>query len=126
MYNIDLNWFILFSKAFTYEFIIFSRAKEEALRIKKKIEADINELEIELDRANKANAETAKAIKRAAANLLEVDTAVCEEAKARADIQDQAGIAERKGISINISHEEIWRMIDIRNIQVIKLILQYI
>ena len=75
------------------------RAKEEALRIKKKIEADINELEIELDRANKANAETAKAIKRAAANLLEVDTAVCEEAKARADIQDQAGIAERKGIS---------------------------
>ena len=68
------------------------------MRIKKKIEADINELEIELDRANKANAETAKAIKRAAANLLEVDTAVCEEAKARADIQDQAGIAERKGI----------------------------
>ena len=76
------------------------------MRIKKKIEADINELEIELDRANKANAETAKAIKRAAANLLEVDTAVCEEAKARADIQDQAGIAERKGISFNISHEE--------------------
>ena len=74
------------------------RAKEEALRIKKKIEADINELEIELDRANKANAETAKAIKRAAANLLEVDTAVSEEAKARADIQDQCGIAERKGI----------------------------
>ena len=73
------------------------RAKEEALRIKKKIEADINELEIELDRANKANAETAKAIKRAAANLLEVDTAVSEEAKARADIQDQCGIAERKG-----------------------------
>jgi hypothetical protein len=50
-----------------------------------------------LDRANKANAETTKAIKRAAANLLDVDTAVCEEAKARADIHDQAGIAERKG-----------------------------
>ena len=56
-----------------------------------------NELEIELDRANKANAETTKAIKRAAANLLEVDTACCEEAKARADIQDQSGMAERKG-----------------------------
>ena len=80
-----------------YIFIICFRAKEEALRIKKKIESDINELEMALDHANKANAETAKAIKRAAANLLEVDTAVNEEAKARADIEDQTGIAERKG-----------------------------
>merc|ERR1712039_618685 len=33
-----------------------ARAKAEALRIKKKIESDINELEIALDHANKANA----------------------------------------------------------------------
>merc|ERR1712117_396742 len=32
-----------------------SRAKAEALRIKKKLEADINELEIALDHSNKAN-----------------------------------------------------------------------
>merc|ERR1712043_91491 len=32
-----------------------SRAKSEALRIKKKLESDINELEIALDHANKAN-----------------------------------------------------------------------
>jgi len=69
-------------------------------------------LEIELDRANKANAETAKAIKRAAANLLEVDTAVCEEAKARADIQDQAGIAERKGNVLASEVEEARMLVD--------------
>ena len=40
------------------------KAKEEALRIKKKIESDINEMEISLDHANKANVETAKQIKR--------------------------------------------------------------
>ena len=34
-----------------------SRAKAEALRIKKKLESDINELEIALDHANKANSE---------------------------------------------------------------------
>ena len=34
-----------------------SRAKSEALRIKKKLESDINELEIALDHSNKANAE---------------------------------------------------------------------
>merc|ERR1711994_588014 len=40
------------------------RAKAEALRIKKKLEGDINELEIGLDHANKANAEGLKAVKR--------------------------------------------------------------
>ena len=39
-------------------------AKIEALRIKKKLEGDINELEIALDHANKANSEGQKAIKR--------------------------------------------------------------
>ena len=40
------------------------RAKADALRIKKKLESDINELEIALDHANKANMEGQKAIKR--------------------------------------------------------------
>ena len=71
----------------------------QALRIKKKIESDINEMEISLDHANKANVETAKQIKRLAGNLLEIDTTIEEESRARADIEDQAGIAERKGKS---------------------------
>ena len=40
------------------------RNKAEGLRIKKKLEGDINELEIALDHANKANIEAQKAIKR--------------------------------------------------------------
>ena len=40
------------------------RAKDEALRIKKKLEGEINELEIALDHANKANNEAHKSIKR--------------------------------------------------------------
>ena len=40
------------------------RAKAEALRIKKKLEGDINELEIALDHSNKANNEAQKSIKR--------------------------------------------------------------
>ena len=36
------------------------KAKAEALRIKKKLEGDINELEIALDHANKANVEAQK------------------------------------------------------------------
>ena len=40
------------------------RSKCEALRIKKKLEGDINELEIALDHSNKANSEAQKSIKR--------------------------------------------------------------
>jgi hypothetical protein len=36
-------------------------------------------------------------IKRYAANLLEIDTAVEEETRARADIEDQVSTSERKG-----------------------------
>merc|ERR1719357_171751 len=39
------------------------RAKGEALRVKKQLEGEINELEIGLDHANKANAEGLKRIK---------------------------------------------------------------
>lgn len=41
-----------------------SKGKAEALRIKKKLEQDINELEVALDVANRAKAEMEKNIKR--------------------------------------------------------------
>ncbi len=47
------------------------RSKGEALRIKKKLEGDINELEIALDHSNKANSEAQKSIKRYQVNLKE-------------------------------------------------------
>merc|ERR1719304_25325 len=51
------------------------RAKTEALRIKKKLEGDINELEIAVDQANKANSEAGKAIKRYHGQLREAECA---------------------------------------------------
>merc|ERR1712184_114174 len=47
------------------------RAKGEALRIKKQLEGEINELEIGLDHANKANSEGIKSIKRYQTQLRE-------------------------------------------------------
>merc|ERR1712241_223749 len=61
-----------------------SRAKEEALRIKKKYESDINEMEIALDHANKAHSEAKKAIKRTHMQLSDVNSAL-EESKALLD-----------------------------------------
>merc|ERR1712129_588002 len=62
-----------------------SRAKAEALRIKKKLESDINELEIALDHANKANAEAHKSIKRYQAQLRETEGLYEEEGRQRRD-----------------------------------------
>ena len=80
--------------------------------MKKKIEADINELEMTLDHANKANAEEQKQLKRYATTLMEVETAVAEEMRMRADIEDQAGIAERRGNALAGELEEARMLLD--------------
>merc|ERR1712107_529180 len=48
----------------------------EALRIKKKLEGDINELEIVLDHSNKANSEAQKSIKRYQGQVREAECAM--------------------------------------------------
>ena len=60
-----------------------ARAKLEALRIKKKLESDINELEIALDHANKANSEAHKSIKRYQGQLREVEQSIEKESRQR-------------------------------------------
>merc|ERR1719445_2763619 len=72
------------------------RAKAEALRIKKKLEGDINELEIALDHANKANAEAQKAIKRHQGQLRESETAYEEEQRLRQEMAEKASLADRR------------------------------
>merc|ERR1711976_319021 len=77
------------------------RAKAEALRIKKKLESDINELEIALDHANKANAEGQKAIKRYQGNLRETIQGYEEQARQRQEVMEAVGIAERKANALS-------------------------
>jgi chromosome segregation ATPase len=89
-----------------------SRAKTEALRIKKKLESDINELEIALDHANKANAEAHKAIKRYQAQLRDVEGAYEEESRARQDISERSGLADRKANALQGELEEARALLD--------------
>merc|ERR1712127_1167041 len=77
------------------------RSKGEALRIKKKLEGDINELEIGLDHANKANAEGLKAIKRYQGQLRDTIQSYEDEARQRAQVVEQVGIAERKAAAMS-------------------------
>ncbi|XP_049529657.1 myosin heavy chain, muscle isoform X1 [Anopheles darlingi] len=83
-----------------------AKGKAEALRMKKKLEADINELEIALDHANKANAEAQKNIKRYQQQLKDVQSALEEEQRARDDAREQLGISERRANALQNELEE--------------------
>merc|ERR1711915_703034 len=82
------------------------RAKGEALRVKKQLEGEINELEIGLDHANKANAEGLKSIKRYQTQLRETIQLFEDEARAKAQICEQVGISERKAAALSGEVEE--------------------
>ena len=88
------------------------RAKGEALRIKKKLESEINELEIGLDHANKANAEGLKSIKRYQMQLRETIQAFEDQARQRQIITEAAGIAERKAAALSGEVEESRALLD--------------
>merc|ERR1712223_981420 len=72
------------------------RAKAEGLRIKKKLEGEINELEIALDHANKANNEAQKSIKRYQGQMRESECALAEESRVRQEMAEKASLADRR------------------------------
>merc|ERR1719266_1767193 len=89
-----------------------SRAKAEALRIKKKLESDINELEIALDHANKANSEAHKSIKRYQAQLRDVEGLYEEETRQRRELAEKAGLADRRAVALQGEVEEARALLD--------------
>merc|ERR1711971_1206476 len=78
------------------------RAKGEGLRIKKQLEGEINELEIGLDHANKANSEGLKSIKRYQTQLRETIQLFEDEARSKAQIIEQVGISDARGAVNNM------------------------
>merc|ERR1712025_1385247 len=88
------------------------RAKGEALRIKKKLEGTINELEIALDHANKANVEGMKTVKRYQGQLRSTIQAYEDEARVRQQVTEQVGISERKAAALAGEMEESRALLD--------------
>merc|ERR1739844_846386 len=88
------------------------KAKGEALRVKKALEGEINELEIGLDHANKANAEGLKAIKRYQGQLRDTIQAFGDESRQRQQISEAAGIADRKAAALSGEVEESRALLD--------------
>merc|ERR1712243_401486 len=73
-----------------------TKGKVEALRMKKKLEADVLDLGIALEHANAANAESQKNIKFIQQRLREVQARFEEETRAKAIAQDNLIAADRR------------------------------
>merc|ERR1719159_1918181 len=87
-------------------------AKAEALRIKKKLEGDINEFEIALDHANKANNEALKSIKRYQTQLREADCMYEEASRVRQEMAEKASLADRRANALQGEMEEARALLD--------------
>jgi myosin heavy chain 6/7 len=83
-----------------------TRAKAEAIRQKKKLEADINELDIALEHANGSNAEAQRSIKKYQQNIKEAQLTLEQEQIHRDKAREQLIQAERKYHAVQNELEE--------------------
>merc|ERR1712106_878643 len=88
------------------------KAKAECLRIKKKLEGDINEYEIVLDHTTKANKEALKTIKRYQGQVSEAMAGFQEAGRLRQEMAERASLAERRANSLGEEMEESRALLD--------------
>ncbi|CEF60973.1 Myosin heavy chain [Strongyloides ratti] len=89
-----------------------TKAKAELLKVKKKLEADANELEISMDHANRANAEAQKNIKRYTEQIRELQQNIDEEQRRRDEFRDNFLNIEKKLAAAKSDQEEIYTQIE--------------
>merc|ERR1712241_829109 len=77
-----------------------SKGKAEAVRMKKKLEADVSELEVSLEHANAANQETQKVIKGYHNRIRDSQTNLENESRAKDVARDNLLAAQRKANSL--------------------------
>merc|ERR1712242_696088 len=83
-----------------------AKGKAEALRMKKKLESDVGELEIGLEHSNANNLETQKAIKTYQIQIRDAAQKLAEEQRAEEGARDLLVASERKAHSMQNALEE--------------------
>ena len=83
-----------------------SKAKAEATRMKKKLEADVSELEMSLEHANANNLENQKAIKKYNQQIRDTQAKLEDEQRAKDTARDQLVAADRRAHAMQTALEE--------------------
>nr|XP_033779643.1 myosin-6 [Geotrypetes seraphini] len=89
-----------------------TRSRNEALRIKKKMEGDLNEMEIQLSQANRMAAEAQKHLKLAQANLKDCQLQLDDVIRSNEDLKENIAIAERRNNLLQAELEELRSVVE--------------
>uniref|UniRef100_A0A158PAE5 Myosin head n=1 Tax=Angiostrongylus cantonensis TaxID=6313 RepID=A0A158PAE5_ANGCA len=84
-----------------------TKSKSELLRVKKKLEVDVNELEVALDHANRANEDAQKNVKRYVDQVRELQEVIDEEQRRREEFRELLLGSERKLAAAKQEQEEL-------------------
>uniref|UniRef100_A0A3Q1B277 Myosin heavy chain 7 n=1 Tax=Amphiprion ocellaris TaxID=80972 RepID=A0A3Q1B277_AMPOC len=83
------------------------RSRNEALRLKKKMEGDLNEMEIQLSQANRQAAEAQKQLKSVHAHLKDCQIQLDDSVRANDDLKENIAIVERRNNLLQAELEEL-------------------
>ncbi|XP_076804948.1 myosin-6-like [Clavelina lepadiformis] len=84
-----------------------SKARQEAVRIKKKMEGDLNDLEIQLGHSNRQASESQKLVKSVQAHVKDLEMQVDESQRHAEDMQEQSAVIERRGNLLTAEIDEL-------------------
>ncbi|XP_068105922.1 myosin-1B-like [Hyperolius riggenbachi] len=80
------------------------RSRNDALRLKKKMEGDLNELEIQLSHANRQAAESQKQLRNVQAQFKDAQLHLDDAVRSQEDLKEQVAVVERRN---NLQQAEI-------------------
>ncbi|KAF1631810.1 Myosin-1B, partial [Eudyptes filholi] len=83
------------------------RSRNEALRLKKKMEGDLNEMEIQLSHANRQAAEAQKNLRNTQAVLKDTQIHLDDALRAQEDLKEQVAMVERRANLLQAEIEEL-------------------
>ncbi|XP_070829538.1 myosin-7-like [Chaetodon trifascialis] len=84
-----------------------TRSRNEALRLKKKMEGDLNEMEIQLSQANRQAAEAQKQLKAVHSHLKDAQLQLDDSLRANDDLKENIAIVERRNNLLQAEVEEL-------------------
>ncbi|KAM4673586.1 myosin heavy chain, skeletal muscle, adult-like isoform 1-T1 [Amazona ochrocephala] len=83
------------------------RSRNEALRLKKKMEGDLNEMEIQLSHANRVAAEAQKHLRNTQAALKDTQIQLDDALRTQEDLKEQVAMVERRANLLQAEIEEL-------------------
>ncbi|XP_066578929.1 myosin-7 [Amia ocellicauda] len=89
-----------------------TRSRNEALRLKKKMEGDLNEMEIQLSQANRQAAEAQKQLKSVHASLKDAQIQLDDSLRANDDLKENIAIVERRNNLLLAELEELRSIVE--------------